>query len=267
MRPRIVLRATSLQTYSRAVPGDKPWPMPETWPAKDPDAVTDYTFTIPLDEGDSVSSSTFTKVSGDAVIDSSDRAAAVWTAWISGGTLGETNVFRVAWVTSGGRTDEDYVTLLIATSDYVTLELTDYTKPLPQHLVAKYPAFADVPTATIQFWLTDAERYVDDSWTEGDYAAALMAMAAHNMAIAGLGSEAAALAGIPTGISKFKSGQLDVSFTDDAANSRTTGALASTRYGAEYAMLLRRNRGGARVTPTGTLPVGWPGGYVSSGEG
>lgn len=239
--------------------------MPETWPAKDPQAVTDYTFTIPLDEGDSVSSSTFTKVSGDVVIDDSDRAGAVWTAFISGGTLGETNVFKVAWTTTGGRTDEDYVTLLIATSDYVALDLTDYTKPLPQHLIARYPAFAAVPTATIQYWLTDAERFVDDSWTEGDYAAGLMAMAAHNMALAGLGTEAAALSGVPGGITKIKSGALDISFSESAAADRQTGALGSTRYGADYAMLRRRNKGGPRVTATGTVPTGYLGGYVSSG--
>lgn len=224
------------------------------WPAKDPDAVQDYSYTIPLDAGDSVSSSTFTKVSGDAVIDSSNRADAVWTAFISGGTLGETNVFKVAWVTVGGRTDEDYITLLIAGSDYVELVLTDYTKPLPQHLAAKYPAFADVATATIQFWLTDAQRFVDSSWTEGDYAAALMAMAAHNMALADLGTDAAAVSGLPAGVTRMKSGSFDVTFADSVAADRTTGALSSTRYGAEYTSLLRRNKGGARVLPTGALP-------------
>ena len=35
---------------------------------------------------------------------------------------------------------------------------------------------------------------------------------------------------------------------------RVTGALSSTRYGSEYAMLRQRNRGGARLLPTGTLP-------------
>ena len=38
---------------------------------------------------------------------------------------------------------------------------------------------------TIRTWLTDAERFVDRSWAEGDYAAALMAKAAHEMVLLG----------------------------------------------------------------------------------
>lgn len=228
--------------------------MPETWPAKDPDAVLDYTFTIPLDEGDSVTAHTFTKVSGDTVLDDEDRTGAVITARLSGGTVGQIAVFKATWTTTEGREDEDFVTQLIASNDYVALVLTGYTKPLPQHLIARYPAFAAVATATIQYWLTDAERFVDSSWTEDDYAAALMALAAHNMASAGLGTEAAATAGIPAGVTRFKSGSLDVSFSDGATADRISGALTSTRYGAEYQALLRRNRGGPRVLATGTLP-------------
>lgn len=129
-----------------------------------------------------------------------------------------------------------------------------YTLPTPAELIIRYPSFVDVTTGTIQYWLTDAERFVDESWTEGDYAPALMAMAAHNMTLAGLGTEAAAVAGIPAGVSKFKSGSLDVSFAEGATADRVTGALSSTRYGSEFAMLRRRNKGGPRVTPTGTLP-------------
>lgn len=224
------------------------------WPAKDPDAVQDYLYTIPLDAGDSVTSYTFTRVAGTVVIDSHSRSGADVTAFLSGGEDGETSAFKVAWVTTGGREDEDYITLRVIAADYVALELTDYMKPLPQHLVARYPAFADVATATIQYWLTDAERHVDDSWTEGDYAAGLMALAAHNMQLAGLGTDAASLADLPAGITSLKSASLAVTFTQEAAQGRTTGALSSTRYGSEFAALRQRNHGGARVTATGTLP-------------
>jgi hypothetical protein len=129
-----------------------------------------------------------------------------------------------------------------------------YTAPTPEELIARYPAFTPVDDATIQYWLTDAERFVDTSWTEGDYAPALMAMAAHNMTLAGLGTDAAATVDLPAGVTSFKSGSFSVSFSDGAANDRVTGALSSTRYGSEYAMLRQRNRGGARVLPTGVLP-------------
>lgn len=239
--------------------------MPETWPAKDPQAVKDYTFTIPLDEGDTVAAYTFTKVSGDVVLDSESRAGAVITAWLSGGTTGETAVFKATWETTAGREDEDYVTQLIASADYVALELTDYQKPLPQHLIARYPDFAAVPTATIQYWLTDAERFVDDSWLESDYAAGLMAVAAHNMAVTGLGTEAAATADLPPGITAMKIGTLGLNFDSAVTKAKAEGTWSATRYGTEYQRLLRRNKGGPRVTATGTLPTGYPGEYISSG--
>lgn len=139
-----------------------------------------------------------------------------------------------------------------------------YEAPAPADLIIRYPAFADVDTDVIQYWLTDAERFVDESWTETDYPIGLMAMAAHNMALAGLGSDAAAVAGIPAGITKLKSGSLDVSFAESAATDRAAGALASTRYGGEFAQLRRVNKGGPRVTPTGTLP--YPQGHYVDGE-
>ncbi len=224
-----------------------------TWAAKDPDATQDYTFTIPLDEGDSVAAYTLARVSGTVTIDSDSRAGAVVTAWLSGGEDGETSVFRIAWETTAGREDDDYITLLVS-DDSAPVTAEDYAKPRPSDLIARYSAFADVATATIQYWLTDAERFVDTSWTEGDYAPALMALAAHNMALAGLGTEAAATAGLPTGLTSLKSASFSASFSDQVAADRTTGALASTRYGAEFATLRRRNRGGPRIAATGTVP-------------
>jgi len=225
----------------------------QTWPPKDPDAVLDYLYTIPLDEGDSVVSSTFERLVGTIEIESSSRTAAEWTVELSGGEEGETSVFRIAWVTAAGRTDDDSVSLFVSSNEFEALILTGYVKPLPAHLQTRYPAFIAVDAAVIQYWLTDAERFVTTAWTEGDYAAGLMALAAHNMTLAGLGTDAAALIGIPSGITRMKSGTLELGFTNDAANARLNGDLSASRYGQEYAALLRRNRGGPLVQPTGTL--------------
>lgn len=203
-------------------------------------------------------------MSGTVVIEDDDRDEAEVTALLSGGVDGETSVFRITWATSGGREDEVYITLPVTSADYVALEYTDYMKPLPQHLVVRYPAFEDVPTATIQYWLTDAERFVDTSWAEGDYAPALMALAAHNMVSAGLGTDAAALADMPAGVTRLKSGSLDVSFAEGATADRLSGALTASRYGAEYSLLRRRNKGGPRITATGALPYS-SGRYVDGG--
>lgn len=224
------------------------------WPAKDPDAVLDYTFTIPLDEGDAVASHTFELVTGTVAIDDEDIDEATITARLSGGADGETSVFKAGWVTTAGRHDEEFITLLVAANDYVALELTGYVKPLPQHLLLRYPAFAEVPIATIQYWLTDAERAVDRSWTEGDYAAGLMALAAHNMAASGLGTNTAT-ASLPAGLTKLKSASVELAFDEETVKAKAKGGYDSTRYGIEFKRLLRLNVGGPQIVPSGTVPV------------
>lgn len=119
-----------------------------------------------------------------------------------------------------------------------------YTAPTASDLIARYPPFADVAEGTITYWLTDAARFVDTSWTETDYAPALIAAAAHHMAMNGLGSEAA----LPQGVTSFKSGTF--SATVDASQAAATGWKA-TRFGQDYLTLLRRNKGGARVISVG----------------
>lgn len=237
---------------------------PKTWTAKDPQAVLDYLYTIPLDEGDSVASYTLEKLSGDVVVDSDSRAGADVTVWLSGGTDGEIATFRIAWNTTLTREDDAIILLPVVANEPIALALTGYAKPSPAHLAMKYPSFADVPQSTVQFWLTDAERFVTTAWSEGDYAAGLMALAAHRMALAGYGTDGAALASLPAGVSRFKSGSLDVSLTDAAANAMMGGTDDSTRYGVEYLALLRRNRGGPLVAPTGVAP---PDAYPAFGVG
>lgn len=129
-----------------------------------------------------------------------------------------------------------------------------YTVPTADELQTRYPAFADVLDATVTYWITDAQRSVDETWFEADYAPALMALAAHNMTLAGMGADAATFSGIPAGISRLKTGAFEALFTDDAANARASGSFASTRYGQEYLAMLRRNKAGPRTSPTGALP-------------
>lgn len=225
-----------------------------TWPAKDPEAVADYLYTIPLDEGDTVESHVFERLSGTVTIDSESRSGADVTAWLSGGADGETGVFRVSWVTTGGRELDDIITLAVAANEPAELALTGHARPSAAHLVARYPAFASVSPATIRTWLTDAERFVDTSWPEADYAAALMALAAHNMELLGIGSTSGA-GGLPAGVTRFKSGSMDVSISEDAAAAGAKGGYASTVYGREFALLQRRSFGGPRVIVAGVAPA------------
>jgi hypothetical protein len=217
-----------------------------SWPAKDPEAVADYRYDVVLDTDDELSSIDIALLSGTVEIDSQSSDETGITAFLSGGEDGETSVFRVSWMTAGGRSFDDIITLPVAANEITELVLTGYAKPAAAHLIARYPAFASVPLTTVRAWLTDAERSVDDSWAEGDYAAALMSLAAHNMALAGLGA-ASGTGAIPAGVTRFKSGAMDVTVSEAAAGAMAKGGYQATRYGREFALLLRRNKGGPRL--------------------
>lgn len=118
-----------------------------------------------------------------------------------------------------------------------------YDKPTPADLRLRYPAFAEVDDATVQYWLTDAERVVSNSWIEADYAPAIMAYAAHRMAELGLGASAIG-GGLPAGVTRFRSGAMDVAVSEAVAG--RTG-FDATVYGREFVALRRRNAGGPRL--------------------
>lgn len=132
-----------------------------------------------------------------------------------------------------------------------------YTKPTPADLKRRYPAFANVSDDDAQFWLTDAERFVDESWMESDYAPALEAVAAHNMLrvnVAGL--TVSKIAGLAAkGITQFKSGSFSAQLSDQAVARIVAGGWASTPYGDDYLALLRRNKTGIGVTGPGVVPA------------
>jgi hypothetical protein len=104
-----------------------------------------------------------------------------------------------------------------------------YTELTADDLKARYPAFAAVADETIDYWLTDAARVVDDSWPEASYGPAKMAHAAHMMVevgvLAGGGSP------IPAGVTSFKSGTFSATVSDNLASA--TG-YASTFYGRQF---------------------------------
>lgn len=249
-----------------------------SWTAKDPSSTLDYVYRIPLDAGDSVASIaavTFTRLAGTATIQSTSLAAAPattsagygqdFTVWLSGGVDQETDVFKIVWTTVQARTNDDIITLpVIANAQLPTLDLVNFTAPLPGHLQQRYPVFATVAASTIQFWLTDALRFVKNNWRASDYPIGIMALAAHNMAIQGLVTDANA-AQIPGGVDRFKMGPMEISLTQQAANAKLGGDLSSTRYGVEYQTLRMANTGGPRVAasgvpPYGLYPAGWPAG-------
>lgn len=112
---------------------------------------------------------------------------------------------------------------------------------------ARYPAFASVPDVTVQYWLDDAYDTTQD-WGCGEAAKAQMALAAHNLALAGYGAaggEVSALAEM--GVTSFKSASMSVSLSDGVVSARSGGGYSSTRYGRDFVTYLRRCRGGPRL--------------------
>ena len=80
---------------------------------KDPEAVLDYAFDWSswLASGETISTETLT--GSGVTVDSSSESDGVVTAWISGGTAGQTATVACKIVTSASRTDERTIKLKI----------------------------------------------------------------------------------------------------------------------------------------------------------
>lgn len=206
--------------------------------AKDPQEVLDYPWPIPLDAGDTVSSFSAVRVSGDAVLDSYAESDGVGTIWMSGGTDGTSSLFTLTAVTDGGRTFKSAVILSVV--DVASAPISEF--------LLRYPAFASVNVAVIAYWLKDAEATVTDSWLAGDVSPARFALAAHNLAMSGYGTTGGAVGNLAAmGVTSFKSASMSVNFSDGVIAASAGGGYASTKYGTEFLTYLRRNRGGARL--------------------
>jgi hypothetical protein len=94
---------------------------------------------------------------------------------------------------------------------------------------------------TINYWLTDAASIVTADWGV-DQEPATLALAAHNISRNAAASEGGT--SIPAGVTRFRSGSFDVSFSDSAAAQSASGGYASTPYGSEFLTYLARNSGG-----------------------
>ncbi|KQM37940.1 DUF4054 domain-containing protein [Sphingomonas sp. Leaf10] len=128
------------------------------------------------------------------------------------------------------------------------------TPPTPADLKARYPEFAAIDDARVQYWLTDAERTVTTDWSEADYAVGLMTLAAHEMVTngeVGAGDQVSGL--LAKGITDFRSASFSASFDASVAQRAAAGGYSSTRYGQAFAVLLRRNTAGPRL-----VGCAWP---------
>ena len=186
-------------------------------------------------------------------------------ALISGGVNGETASVLNTVTTVNGETLEQVVQLPIVASEGDPLG--EYEMPRPQDLVARYPAFATVPYNTLAVHIADAGASgVDTSWAVGDYAPAILALAAHNMALLGIGEHGQTADYARQGVTGLRDGAFSVQFSDKAADRASGGAFNATPYGRTYAVYLRRNRGGPRLVGGPAPAGGWgPLGILNNG--
>lgn len=131
-----------------------------------------------------------------------------------------------------------------------------FTEASADDLTTRFPRFAEVAEATIDVHLGEARRLVDGSWCDEDQVLGQLLYAAHSMTLDGLGTGTEAeLAAEGLGdVQSLKSGSLSFTRKSGSGDGDAAGELASTTYGRRFMELLQRNRGGARVTPSGSIP-------------
>lgn len=112
----------------------------------------------------------------------------------------------------------------------------------PATLKTRFPAFSNVPDATIQYWLDDAGAIATEAWGV-DQEPGTLELAAHNMTVTP-GVLSSGSSSIPAGVTRFRSGSTDISFSDAAAAQAADGGYKSTPYGRMFLPRLRRNVGG-----------------------
>lgn len=204
-----------------------------TLASKAPDERIAYLWTPPLASGDTITGTpTAVLVSGTASIDGVSIVGTDVKIWLIGGVDGETSEFLVELDTTGGETLQETI--------YLPVNSTSLTA-LGARLVSVFPAFASVSDEAIDYWLEQSA--IVANWGDDH---AQMLLAAHYMAINGLGTNA-----VSGGLTKLKSGTVDMTFSEAKANAI---GFMQTTYGEQFSLILRRRHAGARVISVGRAP-------------
>lgn len=119
-----------------------------------------------------------------------------------------------------------------------------YSVPLASEFKTRHPRFASLENCQIDAVIEEATRQVDETWTEGDYANAIMYLTAHMLIMEGAlgGDDAPPIdAGPLTG---WSTGDASESYAQSRAGGDSAGQYGATEYGQRFAALRRRNVGG-----------------------
>lgn len=86
-----------------------------TWPSKDPDEVLDFSWPVPLDDGDAISGTpTASVLAGTVTLGAANAIGNLVTVVISGGQPSENAIVKMTAQTAGGRTFVEEFLLKIA---------------------------------------------------------------------------------------------------------------------------------------------------------
>lgn len=116
-----------------------------------------------------------------------------------------------------------------------------YTVPSVADFKARFPEIT-ATDALIQIAITDAATWVDNSWSEVDYAPAILFLAAHFLRAGGV----AGAGGSSVGVASESFGSYSVSYANAGASILSL-SLSLSGYGLRFSELRRRNRAGPRV--------------------
>lgn len=223
----------------------------KVWPSKDPDEELRYRvdFGPDLAPGEVLDGAPVVEqpVPAGVTISAVQQDVSGVTMLLAGGVDGEEAQFVVRAHSTADNTFEMDVALPIRAKSIPEDHPGDYTPPTAANLLALYPEFETVRPSLLEYFLQRAAPSVDESWVEDDFGYARMSLAAHLLTLGGFGTSAEASA-VSNGSDQFRSMAIGTLRLERFDNARFGDDLSSTRYGREYARLLRLNRAGARVT-------------------
>lgn len=110
--------------------------------------------------------------------------------------------------------------------------------PSSANIKVKFPEFADVPDAAVEFAIEEAARNVDDTWLPLDQALALMYYAGHVLMITLSRAESAS----GQQVTSERIGEINLTYkTPTQPTEADASDLTTTPYGIKFRDLARRN--------------------------
>jgi hypothetical protein len=110
--------------------------------------------------------------------------------------------------------------------------------PSAVNMRMRFPEFADVDAATLEFAIEEATRGVDDTWFERDQTLAIMYLAAHYLMVNIQRAESA------TGqVTRSETiGRMSITYDTSGVVNADAADLSTTQYGSRYLDMLRGNK-------------------------